>query len=641
MKKITLNDPESRSADFVAENLEHLKVLFPEAFTEGQVDFDVLKQLLGGTVDDSDEKFGLNWHGKCQARRLALTPSTGTLRPCPGESIDWDTTQNLMLEGDNLEVLKLLQKSYARKVKLIYIDPPYNTGNDFVYMDDYGDNLQNYLELTGQVDGENRRLSSNTDASGRFHTDWLNMMYPRLKLARNLMRDDGLICISIDDRERDNLRAACDELFGEENFIESIVWKKRYGGGAKEKHLVSLHDYVLVYAYNIIELGNLYVPLPQESIQRYYTKRDRNFEQRGPYRTHPLEATKSMGDRPNLNFPILGPEGVNIYPKRQWLWSQDRVNKALQMDEIEFQRDKKGNWTPHSKQYLKDENGDVRKAKAFSIIDNVFSQHGTNELLELFENTHIFPFPKPTGLIKQLLEFGAPEKDSIIMDFFAGSATTAHSLMKQNVDDNGERRYILVQLPEPFDPKNKNQKIASDFCDELGKPRNIAELTKERIRRAAKKIKEESPLFGGDFGFRVFKLDTSNIRTWDPNPDDLEEALFENIDHIKSDRTEEDILYELLLKLGLNLCVPIETREIVGKSVRSVGAGTLIVCLDEKIAQKEVEPLALGIAEWHDELEPAGESTVVFRDSAFKDDVAKTNLAAILQQRGLEDVRSL
>ena len=363
-------------------------------------------------------------------------------------------------------------------------------------MDDYRDNLQNYLELTGQVDDENRRLSSNTDASGRFHTDWLNMMYPRLKLARNLMRDDGLICISIDDRERDNLRAACDELFGEENFVESIVWKKRYGGGAKEKHLVSLHDYVLVYAYNIIELGNLYVPLPQESIQRYYTKRDRNFEQRGPYRTHPLEATKSMGDRPNLNFPIIGPEGVNIYPKRQWLWSQDRVDKALQMDGIEFQRDKNGNWTPHSKQYLKDENGDVRKAKAFSIIDNVFSQHGTNELLELFENTHIFPFPKPTGLIKQLLEFGAPEKDSIIMDFFAGSATTAHSLMKQNVDDNGERRYILVQLPEPFDPKNRNQKIASDFCDELGYPRNIAELTKERIRRAAKNIKNETHYLG-------------------------------------------------------------------------------------------------------------------------------------------------
>ncbi len=419
------------------------------------------------------------------------------------------------------------------------------------------------------------------------------------------------------------------------------MWKKRYGGGAKEKHLVSLHDYVLVYAQNINELGNLYVPQSQESIQRYYTKRDRNFEKRGPYRTHPLEATKSMGDRPNLVFPIPGPEGVKILPKRQWLWSQNRVIKALQMDEIEFQRDKDGNWTPHSKQYLKDENGEVRKAKAFSIIDNVFSQHGTNELLELLESTHIFPFPKPTGLIKQLLEFGAPEIDSIVMDFFAGSATTAHSLMKQNTDDNGKRRYILVQLPEPLDPENKDQKIAADFCDRLDKPRNIAELTKERIRRAANKIKDENPNFAGDLGFRVFKLDSSNIRAWEPNPDDLEGTLLENIDHIKSDRSEEDILKELLLKLGLDLCVPIETRTIAGKAVRSIGIGTLIVCLDEKITQKEAEPLAIGISEWHAELSPAGDSTVVFRDSAFENDIAKTNLAATLEQHGIENLRSL
>ena len=641
MKKIIPDDPETQSTDVVAENLEQLKTLLPEAFTEGMVDFDVLRQLLGGAVDEREEKYGLNWHGKRQARQIALTPSIGTLRPCPEDSVDWNTTKNLMIEGDNLEVLKLLQKSYAGKVKLIYIDPPYNTGKDFVYPDDYRDNIKNYLKLTGQIDGENQKLSSNMEASGRYHTDWLNMMYPRLKLARNLMRDDGLICISCDDGERDNLRATCDELFGEENFIESIVWKKRYGGGAKEKHLVSLHDYVLVYARNIDELGNLYVPLSQESIQRYYKDRDGNFEKRGPYRTHPLEATKSMGDRPNLVFPIPGPDNVKILPKRQWLWSQNRVIKALKMDEIEFQKDKDGNWTPHSKQYLKDENGEVRKAKAFSIIDNVYSQHGTNELLNLLESTHIFPFPKPTGLIKQLLEFGAPQIDCIVLDFFAGSATTAHSLMKQNADDNGNRRYIVVQLPEPVNPENKDQKIAADFCDRLEKPRNIAELTKERLRRAAAKIKEENPMFAGDLGFRVFKLDTSNISAWEPDPDDLEETLLENIDHIKSDRSEEDILFELLLKLGLDLCVPIETRAIAGKTVRSVGAGTLIVCLDEKIPRKEVESLALGIADWSDELAPAGDSTVVFRDSAFVDDVAKTNLTAILEQRGLGNVRSL
>ena len=641
MNKITANDLETYSADIVSENIEHLKTLFPEVFCEGKIDFEVLKQLLGGEVDEHEEKYGLNWHGKRQARQLALTPSTGTLRPCPEESVDWDTTQNLMIEGDNLEVLKLLQKSYSGKVKLIYIDPPYNTGNEFIYPDDFTDTIKNYLELTGQTDGENRKLSSNTDASGHFHTNWLNMIYPRLKLARTLLRKDGVICISIDDCERDNLRKACDELFGEENFVESIVWKKRYGGGAKEKYLVSLHEYVLVYAHNINELGNLYVPQSQESIGRYYTKRDVNFEKRGPYRTHPLEATKSMGNRPNLVFPIPGPEGVQIFPQRQWLWSQDRVVKALQLDEIEFLKDKGGHWTAHSKQYLKEENGEVRKAKPFSIIDNVFSQHGTNELLELLENAHIFPFPKPTGLIKPLLEFGAPGINSIVIDFFAGSATTAHALMELNAVDGGNRHHILVQFPEPLEPENKDQKAAIEFCNKLGRSRNIAELTKERLLRAANKIKDENPLFAGDLGFRVFKLDSSNIRAWDPNRDDMEGTLLDNIDHVKPDRSEEDILYELLLKLGLDLCVPIETRSIAGKSVRSIGGGALIVCLDEKISLEEVEPLTLEIVEWHKQLEPTGDTTVIFRDSAFEDDVAKTNLAAILEQHGLKNVRSL
>ena len=255
MKKLTAEDSASRSPDLIAENLEQMKALFPEAFTEGRVDFEVLKQLLGNTVDEREEKYGLNWHGKRQARQLALTPSTGTLRPCPEDSVDWDTTQNLMIEGDNLEVLKLLQKSYTGKVKLIYIDPPYNTGNDFVYPDDYGDNTRNYLAITGQIDGERRKLSSNTDASGRFHTDWLNMMYPRLKLARHLLLDDGLIFVSCDDNEVSNLRRLLDEIFGEENFVSQIVWKKSYGGGAKTKHVVALHEYVLCFAKNRDAIG--------------------------------------------------------------------------------------------------------------------------------------------------------------------------------------------------------------------------------------------------------------------------------------------------------------------------------------------------------------------------------------------------
>lgn len=639
MQKLTILDPESKSLDLVAENIEQLKVLLPEAFAEGRVDFDVLKQLLGRMVDGREEKYGLTWHGKRQARQLALTPSTGTLRPRPEDSVDWDTTQNLMIEGDNLEVLKLLQKSYSGKVKLIYIDPPYNTGADFVYPDDYRDNIQNYLELTGQIDGAGRKLTSNTEASGRFHTDWLNMIYPRLKLARNLLRNDGLICISIDDFERDNLRKVCDEVFGEENFVESIIWKKRYGGGAKEKYLVSVHEYILVYARSIADLGELYIPQSAEAIERYYTKRDKNFERRGPYRTHPLEATKSMGDRPNLVFPISGPDGAKIMPKRQWLWSKERVAAALENDEIEFLRDKDGNWTAHSKQYLKDDNGEVRQAKAFSIIDNVFSQHGTNELLSLFGNAHIFPFPKPTGLLRPILEFGAADPDSIVLDFFAGSGTTAHALMAMNASDQGRRRFVLVQLPESLDPDA--DAVAVAYCDQLGKPHNIAELTKQRLRLAGQAIRAESPMFSGDTGFRVYNLDSSNIRTWEPDRDDLAHTLLNSVDHLKAGRSEQDILVELLLKLGLDLTVPIEQQTVAGKTVYSIGAGTLLVCLAEHIRTEDVEPLAQGIVAWHKQQAPVGDSTVVFRDSAFADDVAKTNLTAILQQRGLDNVRSL
>lgn len=643
MQKIEATSPEAQSADITAENMAQLKALFPELLTESAngvvINVDVLKQLVGdAAVTDTEEKYGLNWHGKRRARQIALTPSTGTLRPCPDESVDWDTTQNLMIEGDNLEVLKLLQKSYADKVKMIYIDPPYNTGKDFVYPDNFQDNIKNYLELTGQVEG-GRKISSNTEASGRFHTDWLNMMFPRLKLARNLLREDGIICISIDDCERDNLKKACDEIFGEENFVESVIWKKRYGGGAKEKHLVSVHEYVLIYAKSILELGELFIPQTQAAIERYYIKRDQHFDVRGGYRTHPLEATKSMGDRPNLIFPIIGPDGSNVLPKRQWLWSKERVELARKNDEIEFLKDKDGGWSAHSKQYLKDETGEVRQAKAFSIIDNVFSQHGTNELLDLMGDAHIFPFPKPTNLIKTLLEFGSPDRDGLILDFFAGSGTTAHALWNKNASDGGNLRFISVQLPEPIHPEDN--KVAADFCDQIDKPRTIAELTKERLRRAAAKVRSDNPMFAGDTGFRVFKLSTSNIRAWNPDRENLEKTLLDHEEHILSGRTEADIVYELLLKLGLDLCVPIESRTIAGKTVGAIGGGVLLTCLAERITTTEVEALAQGIVAWRKELASAGDTTCVFRDSAFENDIAKSNLAAILEQHGITNVRSL
>ena len=622
MKKLTAGDSASRSPDLIAENLEQMKALFADAFTEGRVDFEVLKQLLGGTVDEREEKYGLNWHGKRQARQLALTPSTGTLRPCPEDSVDWDTTQNLMIEGDNLEVLKLLQKSYTGKVKLIYIDPPYNTGNDFVYPDDYGDNTRNYLEITGQIDGERRKLSSNTEASGRFHTDWLNMMYPRLKLARNLLLDDGLIFVSCDDNEMSNLRRLLDEIFGEENFVSQIIWKKSYGGGAKTKHVVALHEYVLCFAKNRDAIGRIELP-PNPETQKYYKFRDEKFDDRGPFRVQPL-ATTSNDERPNLRYPIPY-NGEEIWPEKQWQWEYTRTMAALANDELVIAK-KSGRWSVNYKQYLKDESGTVRGAKPFSILEGPYTQIGTAELVRLFGDSKVFPFPKPSAVIARLIQYAHPSTSFIVLDFFAGSGSTFEAVLRLNKADSGHRRFISVQLPEPTG--------RDDFA-------TIADITKERVRRVGTKLKAEDGLVVGDVGFRVFKLDTSNIRAWNPDRDDIEATLLNNVEHIRAGRSEDDILYELLLKLGLDLCVPIEMRGIAGKTVRSIGAGTLIACLAESIATDEVGPLGIGIADWHAELEPAGDTTVVFRDSAFADDVAKTNLTAILEQRGLGNVRSL
>ena len=630
IKRITADNSEAQSADILAGNIEQLKTLFPEAFTEGKIDFEVLRQLLGSTVEEREEKYGLNWHGKRKARQLALTPSTGTLRPCPEESVDWDTTQNLMIEGDNLEVLKLLQKSYSGKVKLIYIDPPYNTGKDFVYPDNFQDNIKNYLELTGQVEG-GRKISSNTEASGRFHTDWLNMMYPRLKLARNLLREDGVIFISIDDGELSNLLKASDEIFGEENFFSEMVWKNKTGGGAKTKGWIGLHEYILCYAKNINAIADVSITY-SEKTAAMYNKRDENYTIRGPYATWPLDTT-SMDDRPNLRFPIIH-EGKEIWPLKQWLWSQDRVISAQKNKMLEFNRQNDGSFKVRFKGYLKDEQGVMRRGKPLSIFDGPYTQEGSNDFQNLLSKS-IFPFPKPVRLLSQIFSISTSDgndSDDIILDFFAGSATTAHAVLDLNKQDNGNRKFILVQLPEPCAPESEAFKAGY---------KTIADIGKERLRRAASKIRDENPLFPGDLGFRVFKLDSSNINTWEPDRENLELALSNSIDHLKADRTEADILYELLFKLGLDLCVPIEKRTFAGKEVHSVGGGVLLVYLATHITRDEVEPLAQGIVAWHKELAPAGETTSVFRDSAFADDVAKTNLAAILQQHGLEIIRSL
>lgn len=635
MKKLTANDPESKSPDLVAENVARLKALFPEIVTEGPegaaVNVDLLKQLVGDkAVADAEEKYGLNWHGKRAARRLALTPSTGTLRPCPEESVDWDTTQNLMIEGDNLEVLKLLQKSYAGKVKLIYIDPPYNTGKDFVYPDNFQDNIRNYLELTGQVAG-GQKISSNTEASGRFHTDWLNMMYPRLKVARLLLSNPGFVFISIDDGECPSLRRLCDEVFGEENFVAQLVWKSRVSEDTRATTGVSTdHEYVLCYCRgNEVSLRGA-----EKDVEKFSNPDN---DPRGPWRSADLTGLATRAARPNLHYDLINPATGTNYgcPPKGWRYEKPTMMAKIAEGRILWPPEEGGR--PRHKLFLNDLRSLYKNMS--SVITSTSTSDGTRELNVLMGDG-IFPFPKPVELIRIIVEQASGSND-VVLDFFAGSGTTAHAVMAQNAADDGKRRYILVQLPEPLDPENKDQKVAADFCKKLKKPLNIAELTKERLRRAAKKIMEENPMFAGDLGFRVFKLDSTNIREWEPKREDLPQTLAESVEHLKTDRSEADILYELLLKLGLDLCVPIEKRAIAGKDVHAIGGGVLIACLTQKIAAAEVEKLGQGIVEWHKALAPAGDTTCVFRDSAFADDVAKTNLAAILEQNGIATVRSL
>ena len=621
MKPLTAKDPEAKSADILAGNIEHLKTLFPEAFTEGKIDFEVLKQLLGGMVDEREEKYGLNWHGKRRARQLALTPSTGTLRPCPEDSVDWDTTQNLMIEGDNLEVLKLLQKSYAGKVKLIYIDPPYNTGKDFVYPDNFQDNIKNYLELTGQTGDGGKKLSSNTEASGRFHTDWLNMMYPRLKLARNLLREDGVIFISIDDSEVDKLKQMGNEIFGEENFVACIIWEKKFSPQNDDKYLTEAHDYIVLFAKSKEVWRPRLLPRTEEQTAAF-TNPDNDL--RGAWTSGDLTSkTKAQGH----SYCITSPSGKQHYPPtgRQWAPAKETFEGMLSEGRIWF--GKSGENFPRAKQFLSEVQQGIVPLTLWKHEDVGHNQEAKQELNALMDRVD-FETPKPVRLLSRMLQIAGDMSsgEEIVMDFFGGSGTTGHAVWQKCADDGQKRRFILVQLPEPTG---------------FQKYQTIADITKERLRRAGKKIKEENPLFAGDLGFRVFKLASSNIRAWEPDRDKLAETLEASIEHLKTDRTEQDILFELLLKLGLDLCVPIEQKKIAGKPVHSIGGGTLIVCLNESIEKKEVELLAMGIIAWHKNLATAGETTVVFRDSAFADDVTKTNLTAILQQHGLEKVRSL
>lgn len=628
MNKLSPEMPELQSMNITADNITKLKSLFPEAFNENGIDFDVLKQLLGENVDEKEERYGLNWHGKRQARQLALTPSRGTLRPCKDESVDWHNTKNLMIEGDNLEVLKLLQKSYAGKVKLIYIDPPYNTGKDFVYPDNFQDNMKNYLEITGQTE-DGARLSTNTETSGRYHTDWLNMIYPRLKLARNLLKEDGAIFISIDDTEVDNLKKVCSEIFGEENFVANIVWQKKYSPQNDATYFSDMHDHILVYAKqrktskNDSNGWNIDF-LPRSDEQNAAYKNPDN-DPRGVWKSVDLSVkTYSKAN----DYSITTPSGRIVTPpaSRCWQVSEKRFVELCKENKIWFGEN--GNNVPSIKRFLTEVQDGVVPTTWWSYKECGHNQEAKQELKKLMEGESVFfDTPKPLRLLDRILHLATTnDKDCIILDFFAGSGTTAHATLNKNIADSGSRRYIAVQLPEKIDDE---------------KYYTISELTKERLRRAGKKVREDNPEWKGDVGFRVFKLDTSNIRPWEATAETLSEQLDAYVSPILEGRSEEDLLTELMLKRGIDLSVNVEVRQFDGLTVSCVDGGKLFTCFAKQIPASSVEELTKGIIDWHKSLKAGKDTVCYFLDDAFENNIAKTNLCAILEQHGLTNLHSL
>jgi len=619
-----LDENFGKSEDIIANNIEQLKQLFPEAFTDGRINFEVLKQLLGEYIDTNEEKYGLNWFGKKKARQFALTPSLGTLRPCPEKSVDWDTTKNMIISGDNLEVLKLLQKSYTGKIKLIYIDPPYNTGKEFVYNDDYVDNLKNYLEITNQTE-DSAKLSSNSETGGRYHTNWMNMLYPRLVLARNLLGSDGFIFISIDDNELHNLRLLCNELFGEENFVACIVWETRFNPISMSKTISDVHEYIVVYAKNNAVAQINYLPRTEKQDNRYSNPDN---DVRGDWASDNLTAGPAVASRV---YDVETPSGRIVRPSEGlcWIFTKERFDEMVADNRITFGLD--GSNFPRLKRFLSEVKQGVVPTTIWTYKDAGSTQKSTRELKEIFDGKKVFDYPKPVDLMKRIITIGSKDED-IVLDFFAGSGSTGHAVLQQNAEDGFNRRFILVQLPEPC-------QIGSEAYS-LGY-RTLTDVCVDRISRVSNQMKTNTTSCYNDLGYRLFNLDYSNIKAWDPSASDIERSIEEITEYIKSDRSEQDILFELLLKFGLDLAVQIESRDIANKQVYNVGYGVLLVCLAANINNTEIEPLAHGMIEWIKEQNPEAETTVVFRDSAFADDIAKTNITAIFNQYGFLNIRSL
>ncbi len=623
-----------KTPDIAEENIAMLKEIFPDVFEEGKVDFDKLKQVLGDYVDDSAERYNFSWNGKGRALRLAQSPSTGTLRPCPEESKDWDTTQNLYIEGDNLEVLKLLQKSYHGKVKMIYIDPPYNTGGDFVYPDDYSDSMGNYLRITGQKGDDGAKFSTNMEASGRYHTDWLNMMFPRLRLARNLLTNDGVIFISIDDNEVENLKKLCNEVFGESNFVAQLIWQRAFSPKNDAKFISNSHDYILMFTKSINNFMVGRLERTEEADARYSNPDN---DSRGVWMSSDISVKTYNTEN---DYQITAPSGRVIEPPagRCWSLSKNAFFERLQDNRIWFGPD--GNGTPRIKRFLTDLRKEGMTPTSILLYKDVgHSQEGAQEVVSLFDGYGLFDGPKPIRLMSRLLTLANTENDSIILDFFSGSASLAHAVMKLNTENNGFRKFLMVQIAEETDIDSKAYKAGY---------KNICEIGKERIRRAGDKIKEEAGFLAQnlDIGFKVFKLDTSNVKKWNAeatfdlteekqlrfNAEKLEEILQNSISNFVAGRTEMDVVYEIMLKMGLDLTYPVEEIEIDSKKVYSIGLGALMICIDDKITTA----VADGIVKLFEEKKPETWK-VVFKDNGFTDDSAKTNVREILKCAGLDE----
>ncbi len=623
-----------QSSNGVEDNITKIAQLFPDCVTEtvdersGQpkhlIDFEKLKQNLSDSVmSERAERYQFTWPDKSKAILLANSPINATLRPCREDSVDFDNTQNLYIEGDNLDVLKCLKETYLHKVKMIYIDPPYNTGNDFVYEDDFAQSSEEYLANSGQFDEQGNRMFTNAESNGRFHTDWLNMIYPRLKVARDLLTDDGVIFISIDDNEVENLRKVCDEVFGERNFVGNIIWQSRTSI-SNDDEISTNHNHTIIYSKKREELT-----FGGEDIDESdYINPDN--DPRGPWKLVPIDANHVGGD---TNYPIRNPKtGVDYYPPngRIWCYNKATLENLMKDNRIKFGITDES--SPKRKLFLYE-----RKAKGDSktpsslLLDAGTTKSGTTEIMSLFDNKKVFDYPKPTTLIMRLMQYGYLRDNDIIIDFFSGSGTTAHATWMYEINRKIKAKFILVQLPEDLDKAllfastdaKKTIRSAISLLDELQKPHLLTEVAKERIRRAGKKIKEESPLTTQDLdtGFRVLKLDSTNMQDIYYSPKDISQAdLFSQVDNVKPDRTGEDLLFQVMLELGATLDSKIETTMVAGKTIYNVDEGYLVACFDPDVTDDVVKAIA--------QMQPA---YAVLRDTSMKDDSTATNFEQIFK----------